>query len=264
MQNGPGGARCGGCVPLDAEFRRVAGLSQCTPHFSFGLAKRETGRARSKEKKRFGGSVCAGADLLPPAGDGWRSRVEVRDGNARPLGKPPARGSTGIHPAPIFAAAGRWLMKASARTTQQLLRPPGERVAKRNARKEKLVKCGFSPRRGRHHPPRDSSWVNRRRPKRARRPGKIGACTDTPTPVARGGPLHRSALSAFFSSTGRGAFSFWARPKREWGAHPCGNSPLREQTPPARGVIPPGSPPPGAPTPPGCLPRRIPCGAARW
>ena len=27
---------------------------QCTPHFSFGLAKRETGRARSKEKKRFG------------------------------------------------------------------------------------------------------------------------------------------------------------------------------------------------------------------
>ena len=54
----------------------------------------------------------------------------------------------------------------------------------------------------------------RRRPKRARRPGQIGACTDTPTPVARGGPLHRSALSAFFSSTGRGAFSFWARPKR--------------------------------------------------
>ena len=32
-------------------------------------------------------------------------------------------------------------------------------------------------------------------------------------PPSRGGPLHRSALSAFFSSTGRGAFSFWARPK---------------------------------------------------
>ena len=42
-----------GCVPLDGESSRVAGLSQCTPHFSFGLAKRETGRARSKEKKRF-------------------------------------------------------------------------------------------------------------------------------------------------------------------------------------------------------------------
>ena len=35
---------------------KSAGLpaGQCTPHFSFGLAKRETGRARSKEKKRFG------------------------------------------------------------------------------------------------------------------------------------------------------------------------------------------------------------------
>ena len=43
----------------------------------------------------FGGSVCARADLLPPAGDGWLSRVEVRDGNALPLGKPPARGSQG-------------------------------------------------------------------------------------------------------------------------------------------------------------------------
>ena len=66
---------------------------------------------------------------------------------------------------------------------------------------------------GRQHRPR-------RRPKRARRQAQIGAGTDTPTPVARGGPLHRSAPSAFFSSTGRGAFSFWARPKREWGAHP--------------------------------------------
>ena len=57
----------------------------------------------------------------------------------------------------------------------------------------------------------------RKRPKRARRQGKIGACTDTPTPVARGGPLHRSALSAFFSSTGRGAFSFCQEQKENGG-----------------------------------------------
>ena len=44
---------------------------------------------------KFGGSVCAGADLLPPAGEGWRSLAAVRDGNARPLGKPLARGSLG-------------------------------------------------------------------------------------------------------------------------------------------------------------------------
>ena len=63
------------------------------------------------------------------------------------------------------------------------LRPPRQRVAKRNARKEALVKCDFAPRRRRHPPPRDGSWGNRRRPKRARRPGKIGAGTDPPTPV---------------------------------------------------------------------------------
>ena len=68
---------------------------QCTPHFSFGLAKRETGRARSKEKKRYGGAVCAGAALLPPAGDGWLSLAAVRDGNAWPLGRLLARGSLG-------------------------------------------------------------------------------------------------------------------------------------------------------------------------
>ena len=43
----------------------------------------------------FGGSVCAGADLLPPAGDGWQSLAAVRDGNVRPLGKPSAQGSSG-------------------------------------------------------------------------------------------------------------------------------------------------------------------------
>ena len=43
----------------------------------------------------FGGSVCASADLLPPAGDGWRSLAAVRDGNARPLGNPLARRGLG-------------------------------------------------------------------------------------------------------------------------------------------------------------------------
>ena len=48
----------------------------------------------------FGGSACAGAALLPPAGEGWQSLAAVRDGNAPPLGKPPARGGTGIPPCP--------------------------------------------------------------------------------------------------------------------------------------------------------------------
>ena len=43
----------------------------------------------------FGGSVCASADLLPPAGDDWLSLAAVRDGNALPLGRLLARGSLG-------------------------------------------------------------------------------------------------------------------------------------------------------------------------
>ena len=52
-----------------------------------GLVRRDAPRP-VEEKKRFGGAVCASADLLPPAGDGWHSLAEVRDGNAPPLGNP--------------------------------------------------------------------------------------------------------------------------------------------------------------------------------
>ena len=58
----------------------------------------------------FGGSVCARADLLPPAGDGWRSLAAVRDGNALPLGKPPARGGLGYILRRFSLPLARWLM----------------------------------------------------------------------------------------------------------------------------------------------------------
>ena len=62
----------------------------------FFLRHQKENAPRPVEKKKcLGGSVCAGADLLPPAGEGWQSRAAVRDGNARPLGKPTARGSLG-------------------------------------------------------------------------------------------------------------------------------------------------------------------------
>ena len=58
----------------------------------------------------FGGSVCASADLLPPAGEGWRSRAVVRDGNSLPLGIPLARGGQG-YPLRLFSLPlARWLM----------------------------------------------------------------------------------------------------------------------------------------------------------
>ena len=109
----------------------------------------------------------------------------------------------------------RWPVVDGASATGGCPHPPVVPISARGGqrqRKEKLVNAMTTPTRsapsatGRQYRPG-------RRPRRARRPGKIGAGTDTPTPVARGGPLHRSALSAFFSSTGRGAFSFWARPK---------------------------------------------------
>ena len=111
---------------------------QCNPHFLFGLAEKKTGRARSKRKERFGGSVCASADLLPPAGEGWLSLAAVRDGNALPLVKPLAWGGTGIHPASLPAAA-----HASSKSSQR-------------QRKEKQLNASTTPTQE-HHPPRDGS-----------------------------------------------------------------------------------------------------------
>ena len=70
-------------------------MQDAPPILFLVLPKKRMRRARWKRKRRFGGSVCAGADLLPPAGDGWQSLAAVRDGNARPLGIPSARGSLG-------------------------------------------------------------------------------------------------------------------------------------------------------------------------
>ena len=53
----------------------------------------------------FGGSVCAGADLLPPAG-GWLTVLCGSQGRKRAtLGETTSPGKSGIHPAPLFAAA---------------------------------------------------------------------------------------------------------------------------------------------------------------
>ena len=68
---------------------------QMRPPFSFWKRQKENAPRPVEEKKRFGGSVCASADLLPPAGEGWLSLAAVRDGNALSLGNLLARGSQG-------------------------------------------------------------------------------------------------------------------------------------------------------------------------
>ena len=53
-------------------------------------------------------------------------------------------------------------------------------------------------------------------------------------PPSRGGPLHRSASKRFFSSTGRGAFSFWRNQKENGGRIPAGPAPCGSRIPRGR------------------------------
>ena len=95
----------------------------------------------------------------PAAGGGWLAVPRGGQGRKRPaLGEAFGPGKSGIHPASLFAAAGRWSMRAPAkRQRNSLCECPGQRVAKRNARKEEQIKCVLAPRRPPHHPPRDGS-----------------------------------------------------------------------------------------------------------
>ena len=77
---------------------------QCAPHSLFVLDKKRTGRARSKRKNRYGGSVRAGAYLQPPARDGWpflAGALIKRD----PLGETSGPGRARIPPASLSAGA---------------------------------------------------------------------------------------------------------------------------------------------------------------
>ena len=161
----------------------------------------------------------------PAAGGGWLAVPCRSQGRKRPaLGETSGPGKSGIHPAPLFAAAGRLLMKALARGKATASASAGQRVAKRNARKEKLVKCVLAPRRGRNPRHGTAVWTSQKRiacPK-ARQNRSRHRYAD---PRRAEGHCTGARTSAFFSSTGRGAFSFWARPKREWGAHPLWEQP---------------------------------------
>ena len=152
----------------------------------------------------FGGSVCAGADLLPPAGEGWLSRAAVRDGNAPPLGKPPQPGAV------------RDTLSDSPRCRSRFFE---EQPA---AAKKEATQCVNHPDAG--APSATGRQLQtRRRPKRARRSGKIGAGTDTPTPVRTEG--HRTGVRpALFSLPPGAAHSLFGQDQKENGGRiPCGS-----------------------------------------
>ena len=92
-------------------------------------------------------------------------------------------------------------------------RPPGQRVAKRNARKEEQTKCVLAPRPKTHHPPRDGSIDLAEEHSVPEGRAKSALAPIRRPPSRAEGHCTGARTSAFFSSTGRGAFSFWARPK---------------------------------------------------
>ena len=84
-------------------------------------------------------------------------------------------------------------------------------------------------------PPRDGSWENRRRPKRARRRAKIGACTDTSTSVSAEGHCTGARPSGLFFWTVHGPFSFPQVGKENGGCIPAGQAPCGSRIPVAAG-----------------------------
>ena len=107
-------------------------------------------------------------------------------------------------------------MPSSARSTGSH-RPPGQRQRKEKQFNATTTPTTWAPSAtGRQYRPR-------RRPKRARRPAQIGAGTDTPTPVARGGPLHRSAHKRLFLFHRARRILFLGKTKKRMGgASPAG------------------------------------------
>ena len=166
-----------------------------TPHFLFETSKRKCAAPGGKEKmsrrvglRRRRPPAAGGGRLAVPCGSQRRKRAA--------LGETSSPGRYRDTPLPLSP-----LPLTLPRRTRQ-------RLAKRKARKEKLVECILAPRRCRHHPPRDSSHdlaeddsVPEGKPKSAlvpiRRPRQH-----------RGANAPACAKSGLFFWTGRGPFSF--------------------------------------------------------
>ena len=182
----------------------------------------------------------------PAAGGRWLAVPCGGQGRKRAaLGETSSPGKSGIHSAPIFAAANRWLMGLLQRADEGI-GPYGDAEIHRpvvgaDDLVRPSVQAATTARGARSEAERAEREAGQMRPctptrsapsatgRQSQESQKILACPKA-SPNRR---LHRYAdprraegnctgarTSAFFSSTGRGAFSFWARPKREWGAHP--------------------------------------------
>ena len=164
-----------------------AGPAGCTPHFLFRLAEKKTGRARSKRKGRLGALRCSGppratgvggsvpAPILPRL----RARYSLLRGR---YCRPVADGAEGVGvvvalPLLLFSLPLAWRLTGAGaaggcghppESTSPHARP-GQRVAKRNARKGERVKCVLAPRPKTHRAAGTDCQICTA-PRRARRP----------------------------------------------------------------------------------------------
>ena len=211
-----------------------AGPAGCTPHFLFPLVEKKTGRARSKRKDRLDALRRVRASARRGSADRCKRRFWPAFGHAFPFCKfvtavpwRMVRRSSGWSShgaASLFAAAGLAVDGSWCKPP----RPPGQRVAKRNARKENLVKCVLAPR-FLSEPRRGSqcSSLHRTPPRPSGSPRKPAGTISRRPPYSNFARMCKVATkSDFFSSTGRGAFSFCQEQKENGGRIPRGNGPL--------------------------------------
>ncbi len=219
---------------MDGEISHADGWTDAPPILFLEAPKRECAAPGGREKalRRVGlhqrrPPAAGGGRLAVPCGSQGRKRAV--------LGESFGPGKLGIHPASLFAAAGEWSMKVAAwvnatvSTTARAARSEAERAEREAGQMRSCNPTTWAPSAtGRQYRPC-------RRPKRARRQGQIGACTDTPTPVARGGPLHRSAPKRpFLLDRARPVF-FSAKTEKKMGGASCmDHSPCGSRVSPGR------------------------------
>ena len=171
----------------------------------------------------------------PPAAGGGRLAVPCgNQGRKRAvLGESFGPGKLGIHPASLFAAAGEWSMKVAAwvnatvSTTDRAARSEAKRAEREAGQMRPCTPTTSVP------SATGRQYRLRRRPKRARRQGQIGACTDTSTPVARRAAAPERA-KRFSLWTVHGPFLFWHDKREMGGASPLDQPPCGSRSPRGR------------------------------
>ena len=196
--------------------------------FSFRLAEKKTGRARSKRKGRLDALRCSG----PPRATGVGVSV-------------PAPIWTGLRARYallrflLLPSRGGWRRPRRGGCRMELLlfslpRRTRQRVAQRNARKENLVKCVLAPR-PKTHPRRGNppSSLYRTPPRPSGDPRKHAGTLSRRPPYSNFARTCKVAAKAPFSLTPGAARSlFGATKKRMGGASPVETAPWREPVSP--------------------------------